>query len=100
MLYRKYKLHEVVEIIQATEDSCTGADVFVEPPVEGDVSEQDSADEDNSGSVDNLSRRQLLSDAEAVIHNINGDVLLGAIDEEGEENLDNAEVGPTHNTNF
>ena len=64
----------MVEIIQITQDSCTGADVYIEPPVEGDISEQESADEDNSGSVDNLSRSQLLSNTEAVIQNVSGDL--------------------------
>ncbi|KAI1718995.1 transposase IS4 domain-containing protein [Ditylenchus destructor] len=46
------------------DDAIVGADVFLEPPTNENVSDEDSADEDIGGNMDNLNRNQLLANAE------------------------------------
>lgn len=60
----------VQQILAALENDDDDVDaIFIEPPEAAVVSDEDSADEDASGLVDNLSGRQLRSHAEVVYHN-------------------------------
>lgn len=68
----RYTLEEVVSIIE-DDDEIISATVSIFPPDDGDVSAEDSGDEndDQNGNIDNLSRRQLLAEAEADIQTVN-----------------------------
>ncbi|KAI1700652.1 transposase IS4 domain-containing protein [Ditylenchus destructor] len=46
------------------DDAIVGADVFLEPPTNENLSDEDSADEDVDGDMDNFNRNQLLANAE------------------------------------
>ncbi|KAI1706058.1 transposase IS4 domain-containing protein [Ditylenchus destructor] len=46
------------------DDPIVGADVFLEPPTNENLSDEDSADEDIGGNMDNFNRNQLLANAE------------------------------------
>ena len=54
------------EILAILEEEERNADVYIEPNDPGLLTDEDSADEDDSGLVDNLSGRQLTGNAEAV----------------------------------
>lgn len=63
--FRNYSLEDVVAMIEETEETeVTG--IFIEPP-HGNVSDEDSAEEDNGGLIDNLSSMQLQANAECVL---------------------------------
>jgi YD repeat-containing protein len=64
---RRYTVHDVLSIIESGEFD--RADVFITPP-SGEITDEDSADEDSGGLVDNLSRRQLQADCEAVVSTV------------------------------
>ncbi|KAL5239779.1 hypothetical protein ACI65C_007189 [Semiaphis heraclei] len=61
-----FSLSEALDIL-LNED--TEGDIFIEPPNPHVDTDVDSADEDGSGLVDNLSSRQLLANAEIRFHN-------------------------------
>ncbi|KAL5234398.1 hypothetical protein ACI65C_001808 [Semiaphis heraclei] len=61
-----FSLSEALDIL-LNED--TEGDIFIEPPNPHVDTDVDSADEDGSGLVDNLSSRQLLANAEIQFHN-------------------------------
>ncbi|CAG5056429.1 unnamed protein product [Parnassius apollo] len=64
--------NEIVDIINdlASDDEATAADIYIDPPGDGLVSDSDSGDERNV-SFENLSRRQLLAPAELTLHGKN-----------------------------
>jgi len=64
-------LHEVITMLEEDEN-LVSADVYITPPDQGELTDQDSGPEDDCGQMDNLARGQLRSTAEAVIHNHNG----------------------------
>jgi hypothetical protein len=59
-LYRKYTVKEVLDALEDDEDFGS-AEIFIDPPRDGVESEEDSGDEDEGGSMNNLSGRQLMS---------------------------------------
>jgi hypothetical protein len=64
LVFRRYSLQEVVAIIE--EEEAPIADIFIEPPDPAVNSDEDSADEDEGGLIDNLTGRQLRAGAEVV----------------------------------
>lgn len=73
-------LSEIVNIIEndvphsddeSEKDEVAGVDVFITPAEPSALTDEDSADEDAGGTVDNLSRRQLLAEAEIRIRSKN-----------------------------
>ncbi|CAK1585629.1 unnamed protein product [Parnassius mnemosyne] len=64
--------NEIVDIINdlASDDEATAADIYIDPPGDGLVSDSDSGDERNV-SFENLSRGQLLAPAELTLHGKN-----------------------------
>ncbi|XP_068247878.1 piggyBac transposable element-derived protein 2-like [Palaemon carinicauda] len=58
-------MHDILAIL---EEDDSHAKVYIEPTDTGLLTDEDSADEDDSGLIDNLSGRQLTSNAEAVFH--------------------------------
>nr|CAI5831567.1 unnamed protein product [Callosobruchus analis]CAI5839624.1 unnamed protein product [Callosobruchus analis] len=59
------------------------SDIYISPPEPNVLTDEDSADEDDGGLIDNLSRRQLLADAEIRVHGDGGP----ALDSEDHEDL-------------
>jgi hypothetical protein len=55
--FRSYKVHEVLALLEDT-DGITSANVYISPPENHDVSDEDSGEEDG-GTVNNLSGNQL-----------------------------------------
>ncbi|XP_046408944.1 piggyBac transposable element-derived protein 3-like [Ischnura elegans] len=49
------------------DDNIDFDEIYIEPPVVTELSDEDSADEDSGGKVDNLSGRQLRANAEVVV---------------------------------
>ena len=66
--FRTLSMHEILDILEK-EDS--HADVYIEPNDPGLLTDEESADEDDSGLIDNLSGRQLAGHAEAIFPNGN-----------------------------
>ena len=58
---KKYTVHEVICMLEEESD-LTSADVYILPPDNSTGSDEDSGDED-SGCIDNLTRRQLEAEA-------------------------------------
>ena len=79
---RSYHLNEVISMLEEDEEFFS-ADVFITPPDQGEVTDEDSAPEDDGGKMDNLSGGQLRSMAEAVLHVSNDTQRVGG--EESEE---------------
>ena len=61
----------MLEILDILEKEDSHADVYIEPNDPGLLTDEDSADEDDSGLIDNLSGRQLAGHAEAIFPNGN-----------------------------
>lgn len=59
----RYKLHEVIAMLEE-DDDYTAADVYITPPDDFQLSEEDSADEDQPQSVNHLSGQQLAAEAD------------------------------------
>ena len=59
-------MHEILALLE--EEEARDAEVYIEPNDPGLFTDEDSADEDDSGLVDNLSGRQLAANAEAVFN--------------------------------
>ena len=66
IIFRFRSVQEVLAALDQDDDDIE--EIFIEPPDAAVISEEDSADEDASGLVDNLSGRQLRSHAEVVYH--------------------------------
>ncbi|RVE42918.1 hypothetical protein evm_012446 [Chilo suppressalis] len=71
MTNRKHlKLHEIADLLEQV-DNGDLQDIFIEPPEVAEYTDEDSADEDSGGLIENLTGRQLLAGAEIVSQNIN-----------------------------
>jgi DNA excision repair protein ERCC-6 len=64
MFYRYYTLQEAVAIIEERDEEVVK--IFIEPPDVALNSDEDSADEESGGLIDNLTGRQLRAEAEVV----------------------------------
>ena len=62
IVFRFISCHEILSILEGKDLS---ADIYIEPN-DGDITDEDSADEDDGGLLDNLSGNQLNAPAEAV----------------------------------
>lgn len=63
-------LAEILEELQVDEsEGLEVRDIFIEPPDPNALSDEDSANEDEGGTIDNLSSRQLAANAEVVYTN-------------------------------
>ncbi|KAI1697102.1 piggyBac transposable element-derived protein 3-like [Ditylenchus destructor] len=63
---KRMNVEQAMEYLEELEldDAVAGADVFLEPPTNGNLSDEDSADEDIGGDMDNFNRNQLLANVE------------------------------------
>ena len=61
-----FTVHEVLAILEDRDD-VTSADVFITPPANHDVSDEDSGDEDGGGTINNLNGNQLNATSTATI---------------------------------
>lgn len=78
------------EIIQLLEDDdFTRADIYITPPVDGLDSEEDSGDEEGGGNVNNLSGKQLQSEATFTVVK-NGETIIHECDDGKEAGLSNS----------
>ena len=81
-MFRRYTVQEVIAILEDRDSDITG--IYVEPPEAAVNSDEDSADEETGGLIDNLTGRQLRAEAEVVF--ANGDRLDGEDNETDEDN--------------
>jgi hypothetical protein len=63
-IFRRFTLQQAVEMISNEDNDITG--IYIEPPEPAVQSDEDSADEDTGGLIDNLTGRQLRSSAEVI----------------------------------
>lgn len=81
------------------DDEITGGDIFIQPPSEGLVSDEDSGD-DSEVTINNLTRNQLHAAADAKVHKVDGtrqqltSMETGDVEEESSRN-DDTEDGDT-----
>ncbi|KAL8585552.1 hypothetical protein ACOMHN_046212 [Nucella lapillus] len=66
-------VHDILN--QLEEDGFFTANVYITPPGDGQVSDEDSANEDGGGQVNNLSRRQLQAEVEGVVNRSDGQLV-------------------------
>ena len=59
-------MHEILSLPE--DEERLNADIYIEPNDSGMLTDEDSADEDESGLLDNLSSNQLAARAETVFH--------------------------------
>lgn len=64
-------LHEAIQLIE-DDDSIADAEIFIQPPGDGNQSDNDSGDEDNVD-INNLPRAQLQAAVDMRAHTITGD---------------------------
>lgn len=64
------KLHEIADLLEQ-EDYDDLQDIYIEPPEVAEHTDEDSADEDSGGLIENLTGRQLLAGAELVSQSTN-----------------------------
>lgn len=64
IFYSGITLQEALDIAYASDSDTEVAEVFIEPPESHELTDEDSADEDEGGLADNLSSRQLTAGAE------------------------------------
>ena len=77
----RYTLEEVVSIIE-NDDDVSSATIAIFPPDDGNVSAEDSGEDDvQDVNIDNSSRRQLLAEAEADIQTVQHDIRHIGIEE-------------------
>lgn len=95
---RLYKVHEVMSILENDPDFHS-ATVFIAPPLDHNCSDEDSGDEEG-GSVDNLTRRQLESDAEVTIQRGATRIRLGMEDDDDDCMNDSFNPEPDLNSLF
>ena len=83
------------------DDDVVSADVYIAPPSDGNVSEEDSGDE-NDGTFDNLSGNQLRASAEVVTFRADGDKqTVGGLDDNSEDvetDDDDDDIDSIHDT--
>ncbi|XP_072380790.1 uncharacterized protein [Diabrotica undecimpunctata] len=65
--FRGITLQEALDIAYESDNEVT--DIYIQPPDCQDLTDEDSGDEDEGGTVENLSSRQLLAPAEVVFSN-------------------------------
>ncbi|XP_072400597.1 uncharacterized protein [Diabrotica undecimpunctata] len=65
--FRGITLQEALDIAYESNNEVT--DIYIQPPDCQDLTDEDSGDEDEGGTVENLSSRQLLAPAEVVFSN-------------------------------
>ncbi|XP_068231969.1 piggyBac transposable element-derived protein 3-like [Palaemon carinicauda] len=63
--HRSLTIHDILAILEEDDNHVK---VYIEPTGTGLLTDENSADEDDSGLIDNLSGRQLTGNAEAVFH--------------------------------
>ena len=78
-IFRHFTCHEILSII---EDEDKASALFIEPH-DDCASDEDSADEDHGGMIDNLTENQLIASAEAVFSD--GRRITAAQDEDNSE---------------
>lgn len=71
VFFRPLNLADIIEELERCESEIDVADIFIEPPEVNILSDEDSADEDDGGTVDNLTSRQLAANVEVVFSNNN-----------------------------
>lgn len=80
-------VHDVLN--QLEEDGVFNAAVYITPPGDGQLSDEDSGEEDGGGQVHNLSRRQLQAEAEGVVTRSDGQLVrMGGPNDENELDRD------------
>ena len=80
MKRHRYRTNDVLAILEADEDMSHRSirtDVYISPPTDPACSDEDSGDEDTGGDYNNLSSKQLESEAVATVRTLNGDVRIG-----------------------
>jgi len=87
LLCGSYKLHEVMAMLEE-DDNFVSADIYITPPSQGEVTDEDSGPEDDGGTFDNLARGQLRSTAEAVIQDCDDTRHVGEQDESESSGVD------------
>ena len=85
--FRKYKLHEVLAILDDTIDNVASADICMLPPENPTESDGDSDDEDSPKDINHLSKAQLSSEAEVKI--VTADGTLETINGGDDGDIDN-----------
>ena len=84
MQRHRYRTHDVLAMLEADEDMLQQSirtDIFISPPADPSCSDEDSGDEDTGGNYNNLSSKQLESEAVATVRTLNGgDVWIGEDD--------------------
>jgi len=76
------------------DDNFVSADLYITPPSQGEVTDEDSGPEDDGGTVDNLARAQLRSTAEAVIQDCDDTRRVGGQDvDESADADDSGQLG-------
>ena len=83
---KRYTVEEVVALLEE-EDEIMSASIAIFPPEDGDVTEEDSGDdekEDNIPGIDNTSKRQLFSETETSIHTKSKETKTLGFDEQPE----------------
>ncbi|XP_039297935.1 piggyBac transposable element-derived protein 3-like [Nilaparvata lugens] len=86
-VFKDITLEEALLILEEDEDINFDG-IFIEPPEAVVLTDEDSAEEDESGLVDNLSGRQLRSGAEIFSQNENVDLSVSNLHENNEEEGD------------
>ena len=101
MKRHRYRTNDVLAILEADEDMSHRSirtDVYISPPTDPACSDEDSGDEDTGGDYNNLSSKQLDSEAVATVRTLNGDVRIGEDDsseaEEDDSSASEAETPP------
>lgn len=74
-------MQEIINLLE--DDSLDLSDVYLKPPEVNHVSEDDSADEEKGGLIENLTERRLRAPAEAVLADC---CRIGNQDTDNEEN--------------
>jgi len=80
---RRYKVHEVLSML-GDDAEFTEATMFISPPEKQNCSDEDSAD-DEGGTANKFTRRQLAASAEVTIREGNTRMRLGGSDETDDE---------------
>lgn len=70
----------------------SSADIYIQPPSNGNDTDEDSGPEDAGGTVENLTGRQLREEAEATVHTTDHQkATFGGIDSDNESDVDEQE---------
>lgn len=84
----RLSVHQIISVLE-DDSPIVSADIFITPPDNVDVSDEDSGDED-TGEIGNLARRQLLAEAEVRCQVPSSEGMLETID--GIPSISNKEV--------